>query len=65
MNLLDPKTAATVFSSIVFLIIRWRWDYIVELYQQPKQAIKYLLIWSLLLMLVLRLLWQIKPIYFA
>jgi len=65
MNLLDPKTAAAVFSSIVFLIIRWRWDYIVELYQQPKQAIKYLLIWSLLLMLVLRLLWQIKPIYFA
>ena len=65
MNLLDPKTTVAVFSTIVFLIMRWRWDYIVELYKQPKMAIKYLLIWVLLLLLILRILWQIKPSYFA
>ncbi len=65
MDLLDPKSTVAFFSAIVFLVMRWRWDYIVELCQQPKQAMKYLLIWGLLLLLVLRLLWQIKPIYFA
>lgn len=61
----DPKALAALLSGFVFLIMRWRWDYIAELYHQPRKLIKFLLIWGLLGLVILRILWQVIPAYFS
>lgn len=64
MHQFDPKILTTVLSAIVFIIFRWRWDYIQDYFRHPMQAFKHLLVWALLGLLVIRFFWQFKPGYF-
>ena len=61
----DAKSLAAVMSALFFLALRWRWDYFVDLYQHPKKAMKFLAIWLLLALVLLRVYWQLKPTYIS
>jgi len=61
----DAKSLAALLATLFFLALRWRWDYFIDLYQHPKKAMKFLAIWLLLALVLLRVYWQLKPAYFS
>jgi hypothetical protein len=65
MDMIDSKTMAAVISACFFLALRWRWDYFVDLSQNPMKLIKFLVIWIVLGLILLRIFWQLKPNFFA
>ena len=60
----NPINILAVMMALMALIMRWRWDYFEELSHNPKKLFKFIAIWALIVLIVLRIFWQLKPNYF-